>query len=399
MNGFYVPNSVSSSYVSNKRNEEGSLAYDSAANEIGIQKQAAVQQLEKNYATTIENAYASYLAANRGVDASNMGQGYKELYKTIQQQQLRENIANTNTSFNEAIASLNQQESEAQAQIQSQFQTEVAYFDRLKQSFADYFDYVKTLTNDAGETYLDESEMTQTVDSMYNVLKNTMPQGYLDEEGNMGMSYEEWIKSQLGDTEEDTAWSQWLFSTGLNEFMEAPKKMRQYQSGELQSIREENEALQADLQTYINLGEASNRVNQYLQDNPDKVAEYNEKRRETLTNLVEELGSQGNTTKDKNLQNQLYGYIKDVLPSTEVTSFSIDKNWGKRVVQIKFSKNAELSDTDIQYLKDLGFTHIVQQGNPLTKHYEIYTDDLTSDEVKEFYLKLYDLANTENKDA
>lgn len=361
MNGFYVPNSLSSSYVSNKRNEEGSLAYDSAANEIGIQKQAAVQQLEKNYATTIENAYASYLAANRGVDASNMGQGYKELYKTIQQQQLRENIANTNTSFNEAIASLNQQESEAQAQIQSQFQTEVAYFDRLRQSFSDYYNYVKTLTNKAGETYLNTDEMTQSVDSMYDILKNTMPQGYSDKEGNIGMSYEQWIKSQLGNTEEDTTWSQWLFSTGLNEFMEAPKKMRQWQPGELKTIREQEEAKQLEEQQY-------------------------ETNKQSITNLV-------NTYKDTtqvNSQQFVNELVNIGVPQNNITITSkkgeYDYASGRYLLSYDFNINSkDLSDKTKKLLEEAGFTTSKDSDGNII--YNVSFEEHKAKNINEFFAR------------
>lgn len=251
MNGFYVPDSVSSSYVANKRNEEGSLLYEQASSQVGIQKQAAIQQLEKNYASTIENAYASYLAANRGVQGSNMGQGYKELYNQLQKQQLAENIASAGSQFVQQAQSIEGQEAAAQQQIQQQFQQEVAYFDRVQKSFADYLTYVKSLTNAEGEGYLDPYENKQTIDSMYNVLYEAEPLGsfdeagnqlgYFDESGKAGLRYEDWVRSQLKDTTEDTAFRQWMFSGGLNEFLAAPKSTKQWQTGELKAVREEEE--------------------------------------------------------------------------------------------------------------------------------------------------------------
>lgn len=233
MNGFYVPGSVSSSYVANKRNEEGSLLYDTMSNEIGLEKQAAFQQLEKDYSSTIENAYAAYLAANRSVDASRMGQGYKELYKQLQNEQLRANIAATNLELGEQRQLLNRQEAEAQSQIQAQFKQEVAYFDRLQQTFTDYLEYVKGLTHSSsGTSYLSTQEMSQSIDTMYDVLYSVQPQAYLDTEGNVGMTFQEYLRSQLKDIDADTQWSNWVFTTGLNEFMAAPKKMYQYAPGE-----------------------------------------------------------------------------------------------------------------------------------------------------------------------
>ena len=283
MNGFYVPDSVSSSYVANKRNEEGSLLYESAANEIGIQKQAAIQQLEKSYASTIENAYASYLAANRGVEASQMGQGYKELYKQIQQEQLQQNIANTYASLAEQRATLETQEAAAQEQIKAQFEQEVGYLDRVQQSFADYLTYAKTLTHSTtGETYLDIDEMQQSVDSMYNVLSAIQPQAYLDEEGNIGMTYEEWARAQLGTSEADTAYRQWLFGGGLNEFLNAPKSVRQYGVGELANTRKENEALQKELINYVNGSTATQRVQQYLAEHPNEAEQLDKERQDNI---------------------------------------------------------------------------------------------------------------------
>lgn len=226
MKGFYVPNSISSSYVANKRNEQGSFQYDAAANAVGLEKQAALQTLGKNYATTIENAYSSYLSANRGVMGSNMGQGYKEAYLEAQQQELNAEIANANVNLANARAELNQQESEARAQIDKAFQQEVSNFDRVAKSMQDYLSYVKSLTSaDGTSTYLPIEDYEKSVDDLYEVLFNAQPQGYLDAEGNMGQSFVQWVNSQLKDTSADTAWSQWLFGQGgYQEFLEAARR-------------------------------------------------------------------------------------------------------------------------------------------------------------------------------
>ena len=83
--GFYSTRSPETgAYVAGKRTEEGTPVYEAASGVLGMQKQAAIQNLEKNYATTIENAYASYLANQRGIETSAMGQGYKQAYLEAQ---------------------------------------------------------------------------------------------------------------------------------------------------------------------------------------------------------------------------------------------------------------------------------------------------------------------------
>lgn len=274
MDGFYVPDSVSSSYVANKRTNEGSLMYEGLANQVGLQKQAAVQQLEKNYATTVENAYTSYLAANRGVMGSQMGQGYKELYKQLQNAQLQQNIAQATLDLSEQRQTLETQEASALSEIEQQYNQEVTYFDRVQQSFADYLSYAKDLykidakTGGAtDETYLDVSELSQSVDSMYNILHSIKPENYVDADGNIGMTYEEWVKSQLTNSEEDTAYRQWLFSTGLNEFLAAPKSVKQWEVGELKERR----LLQEELEAYEKGGELTDRIKKYLESLPEDI--------------------------------------------------------------------------------------------------------------------------------
>ena len=130
MKGFYVPNSISSSYIANKRNEEGSLAYQSMATEVGLQRQAALQDLSQQYASTIENAYAAYLAGQRGIAGSAMGQGYKEAYMQNQQQAMMQQVAETNATAAKARQELAAQEADVQEQIQKQFEEEYSDFVR-----------------------------------------------------------------------------------------------------------------------------------------------------------------------------------------------------------------------------------------------------------------------------
>lgn len=228
MKGFYVPNSISSSYVANKRNEEGSLGYQSMANEVGLQRQAALQDLGQQYATTIENAYAAYLAGNRGIMGSQMGQGYKEAYIKMNQENMMAQVANANATAAEARAELATQEADVQEQIQKQFEEEVSYFDRTAKSADEYLQYLKTLTGQDGTTtYLDPENYEKSIDEMYDVVFGAQPQGYLDAEGNKGLSYLQWVNQNLGETSADNAWAQWLFGRGgYQEFVKSTKTIK-----------------------------------------------------------------------------------------------------------------------------------------------------------------------------
>ena len=405
MNGFYVPGSVSGSYVANKRDEEGTLLYEGAANEIGIQKQAAIQQLEKNYAATVENAYASYLAANRGVQGSQMGQGYKELYKQIQQQQLQQNIASTTSEFNKQVMNVEAQEESAKQQLQERFQQEVGYFDRLRQSLGKYFEYVKTLTDADGNGYFDPYELNQSVDSMYDILGTAQPIGQYDSEGNYigysdqdgkaGMTYSEWIANQMGTSDEDQAWYQWMISGGFNEFMNAPKSTRQWQPGELKAIREEEIALKEDLENYNKLGgEATDRVNKYIKDNPDKADEIYANRFDGVWSTIDkEIAGVNNTGyKKPEIKKQALSEIQGALPSDKFKSMDITRNWSKKRLGLQIAKSDVTPELKKQ-MADLGFRYVgaygTYGGGNQAKTGEFYYEGSYED-VKALYKKLYD---------
>lgn len=405
MNGFYVPGSVSGSYVANKRDEEGTLLYEGAANEIGIQKQAAIQQLEKNYAATVENAYASYLAANRGVQGSQMGQGYKELYKQIQQQQLQQNIASTTGEFNKQVMNVEAQEESAKQQLQERFQQEVSYFDRLRQSLGNYFEYVKTLTDADGNGYFDPYELNQSVDSMYDILGTAQPIGqydtegnyigYSDQDGKAGMTYSEWIANQMGTSDEDQAWYQWMIGGGFNEFMNAPKSTRQWQPGELKAIREEEIALKEDLENYNKLGgEATDRVNKYIKDNPDKADEIYANRFDGVWSTIDkEIAGVNNTGyKKPEIKKQALSEIQGALPSDKFKSMDITRNWSKKRLGLQIAKSDVTPELKKQ-MADLGFRYVgaygTYGGGNQAKTGEFYYEGSYED-VKALYKKLYD---------
>lgn len=278
MKGFFVPNSVSGSYVANKRNSDNSLMYDSQYNQIGLNKQSAIQQLNKNYDTTINNAYSSYLSSRNNIMTSNMGQGYKDAYLALQKASLNQNIIDTNTSLESARYEINQSAEEMQNQVYENYETEVSYFDRLANSLNDYLSYVKGLSKEATENeimaadaynylqtateddkalaiarfakvaeltgynmsefedisarlngnmlnYLTSDQMNMDAKDLYEVLLNLQAPDYTDAEGNNALPFIQWLNNQLKDTDDDNTWSKWLFGQGgYQEFVNSTKK-------------------------------------------------------------------------------------------------------------------------------------------------------------------------------
>lgn len=213
--GFFVPNSMSSSYVANDRLDSGALAWQSAENEIGLDKQLAYQALNTQYATTINNAYANYVNAQRGVQGSAMGQGYKEAYLQAQDQGLQQQVAQANTNAASIRQDLDKSENNAKGELQKAFETEVSNMDRTQRSLGEYLNYVKSLTSaDGSQTFLNAEEMTMDLDNMYERLYGTGQQNFVDMNGQVGMSYLQWANSQLKDTAMDREWAQWLFGLG-----------------------------------------------------------------------------------------------------------------------------------------------------------------------------------------
>lgn len=221
ISGFYVPNSISGSYVANKRDEQGSFVYDTALNKTDIQKQKALQSLDEQYSQTINNAYASYLAANQSVLGSAMGEGYKEKYLQLQDEALRSNIAQANLSAASARMEIEESAEASKSEIGSAYQQEVANIDRAVKSMENYLVYLNSLSDEKGGTYLSdlygvtpEKMSVATVDQLYSDLFNAQPQSYKDTNDTAGKSYVEWVKTQLGSGAEDLAWSKWFYGEG-----------------------------------------------------------------------------------------------------------------------------------------------------------------------------------------
>lgn len=246
----YIPSSMSKSYVENKRTPEGTRGYLQAEQELDIQKQSALQNLEQQYASTIENAYASYLQNQRNIGMSQMGEGYKQLYRQQQEQQLASNIAQTNLSASQARQELGLQTEEAKAQLETVKQTEISNLNRVQNTMQQYLNYVKDLSNETQESILTPEQQGMYIDDLYETLYSGLPlKGFTDKSGNAALSYAEWIRSNLTRSEADTAWGDWLFSGGLQDFMTAVKQTKALETKPKEDLKPYSETQEYTIET------------------------------------------------------------------------------------------------------------------------------------------------------
>lgn len=232
--GFYSTKSPETgAFVADKRTDTGLKMYDEASGEIGLQKQQALQNLRQSYASTIDNAYASYLASQRNINTSAMGEGYKQAYMAAQDQALQQQIAQTNLSVSQSAQEIATQSAEAQSKLQEAYNTEVTNIDKVGSSMSKYLEYVKSLRGRTKDGQPDDTikaftdyEETLGVDDLYERLTSLNPKDlyYGDEQG---MSYTEWINSQIGEDANttDANWRDWLlYGGGYQDFKDALTK-------------------------------------------------------------------------------------------------------------------------------------------------------------------------------
>lgn len=260
---FYSPSYTdTSNYVASKRTSEGALKYPTQAVELGIEKQKALQSLEKSYAETIENAYASYLANQQTIAESAMGQGYKERYLQAKEEELSKQVAQAALSTSETRNELEQQETSARAEIDKQFTQEVNYLDRVANTMNDYLAYVKDLKlvkkdeegKDIVQTALSADDEKKSTEELYELLYNLDPKDLVDVEGAQGKSYAEWIRTQMKDTKEDKEWFDWLTSGGYQDFLTGVKSNKSYVGyyEAQEQTRQRIKKLEGNIENYIN---------------------------------------------------------------------------------------------------------------------------------------------------
>ncbi len=225
--GFFVPESFSANYVSNLRDEEGTYKYENQLRDVGIQKQAAIQDLNKTYSDTINNAYSSYLNSKRSIMSSNIGEGYKQAYLQGQEAQLQQNMAQASVNAASTRQQIETQEAKASEEIGAAFKTEVSNMNRVAESMQQYLVYLKGLTTkDQSQKYITGDQEKYDLDQMYDVVFNAQPYDYVDASGAAGASYIQWANAQLKDTQADRDWFNWLTAYGgLQQFKQAAQPL------------------------------------------------------------------------------------------------------------------------------------------------------------------------------
>jgi hypothetical protein len=225
MSGYYVPSSFSSSYVANKKNENGTYHYDSQVNQAGIETQRSLQQLNKQYNNTINQAYGQNLLANKGLRASMLGSGYKEAYMQNMQQSLLQDMSQADLSVQQTKQSIFQALGNQLGNIANTQLQDVNNMRRMAGSLERYHEYLQTLSMGVDNKYVDDQgfkvgpEWTfeDNYDKLFGTQKGIIGQ-YRDEYNNPALALEDWLRQNSGNTDKDTAWLDWAYSTGFNQY-------------------------------------------------------------------------------------------------------------------------------------------------------------------------------------
>lgn len=232
--GYYVPNRVSNEYVASKRNEQGAYEYDTYLQDVGMETQAAIQSLNKDYSATINNAYSQYLNAKYNINNSNMIQGAKEAYLQKQQEALQANVAQASLTTAETKQQILQQAYEQQNAIGSAFQTEVNNMEQVGTMLSGYMEYLKGVTGDNGSYYdaiLSGKGLTEYAkdndiyaEDIYDELYNAQLKGYTDKDSKQALGWTDWLNTQIK-TDKQQQWYDWYMGQGgYQQFQDAYKK-------------------------------------------------------------------------------------------------------------------------------------------------------------------------------
>jgi len=231
MAGYYIPSSFAANYVNNKKNDDGTYTYDKAINSVGIDAQRNLQQLNKQYNVTINSAYASNLLANGGLRSSALGSGYKQAYIEKLQGATTEEIAQVGLSVADTKQSIFQSLGQDLSQINAIQQQEVNNIGRMASSLEQYYGYLQTLTSPtsyAADQQLkvgSEFSFEDNYDKLLNpAINNKGVLGkYVDTSNNAGLAYEDWLRQNSGNSADDTAWLDWAYSSGMNQYRDFTK--------------------------------------------------------------------------------------------------------------------------------------------------------------------------------
>jgi len=226
MGGYYIPSSFSANYIGSKKNEDGTYVYDTAVNKAGIDAQRSLSELGKQYNVTINQAYGNSLFANRGLRASMLGSGYKDAYVQNLQKSVLDELSQANLSVQSTKQSIFQQLGADLTNIGQAQQQEVNNMRRFAGSLEQYYGYLKTLmaggtyyVDDAGFKVGDEYTFEDNYDKIFGTQKGIISK-YVDETNTAGLSWEDWVRKNSGNTDEDTAWLDWLYNGGSKQYQD-----------------------------------------------------------------------------------------------------------------------------------------------------------------------------------
>ncbi len=224
MGGYYIPSSYSANYVNNKKNDDGTYVYDTALSKVGIDTQKSLQQLTKQYNNTLSNAYAGYLTANKGLRSSYLNSGYKEAFKKSMLDSLNNDLSEYKLSVQSTKQSLFESLASNVDYVDQIRQSEIANMRRMAGSLEEYYSYVQTLRNSGNYYTTDQGFKTGdewTFEDNYDLLFGTQKgiiSNYLDDNANTGLSWEDWLRQNSGTSDEDTAWLDWVYGGGSDQF-------------------------------------------------------------------------------------------------------------------------------------------------------------------------------------
>lgn len=236
--GYYVPNRISKEYVANKRTDTGEYEYDTYLQDVGMQTQAAIQSLNKDYSATINNAYSQYLNSKNNIMSSDMGQGYKESYLQKQQEALQSNVAQASLTANETKQEILQKAYKQQNAIGTAFQNEVNDMEQVSTMLSGYMEYLKGVTNKSGSYYdaiISGKSLTEYAkdnqiyaediyDELYNAQPGLKDNMYTDEAGSVALGWTDWLNTQIK-TDKQQSWYDWYMGQGgYEQFQDAYSK-------------------------------------------------------------------------------------------------------------------------------------------------------------------------------
>jgi len=226
MAGYYIPSSFAGNYVSNKKNEDGTYAYDSAVNKVGIDAQRSLQQLNKQYNVTINQAHGGSLLANRGLRASALGTGYKQAFAERLQASVNDEVAQVGLSVANTKQNIFDSLANNLGQIGAMQQQEMSNIGRMAGSLEQYHEYVKTLRNvETNQAYTEVNKFKvgdgysfeDNYDQLFGINNGGLA-GYTDDNAEAGLNYTEWLRRNSGNSAADTGWLDWAYGGGMDEY-------------------------------------------------------------------------------------------------------------------------------------------------------------------------------------